>query len=71
MEIPEDKLKETIKAVLLELLAENRALFYEIVKEMIIDVFEDEGMKKAMEEIDDDDNESVDIDEVCAFLDQE
>jgi len=53
MELSDEKLKKVIKALLLELLAENRALFYEIVKEIIIEVFENEGMKNAMAEVED------------------
>ncbi len=53
MELSDQKLKEVIKALLLELLAENRALFYEIVKEIIIKVFENEGMKNTMAEVED------------------
>ncbi|GEM_PF-3022819 len=71
MEISEDNLKSVIKSVLLELMAENREVFYEAVKEIIIDVFENEGMKNAMAEVEGEDNESVDIEEVYAILDQE
>jgi len=66
MELSDEKLKEIIKALLLELLAENRALFYEIVKEIIIEVFENEGMKNAMAEAEDD--EYVDKSEIYEFL---
>jgi len=58
--------KELIKVLLLELLAENRALFYEAIKEIIIEVFENEGMKNAMTEVEDD--EYADKSETYKFL---
>lgn len=69
MEIPKEQLKEVVRPLLLELLAENRALFYEIVKEIIIEVFENEGMKKAIEEAEDDDY--VDESEIYEFLESD
>lgn len=69
MELSRESMKVLIKEALTDLLVENKELFREIFREMLLKLREDAGMKAALDEVAGSDNTRVDKAQIFDILD--